>query len=190
MKSTKPVIGIFFLAAFVMGAGLTLVEFGNKSNDNPPADQGQDAVAGYVPINPTPVPSPAAAGVPVTKETAGSVPPPATKKNISASVPARPSSPYANGTYSAKGSYDSPAGTESVAVSVTLKDGIIEDSTVTNEADNRTSSRYQNMFISGYKSYVVGKNIADVRVGRVSGSSLTGSGFNAALERIKTEAAA
>ncbi len=198
MKSTKPIIGIVFFIAFILGSGFILVEFGNKSNDNPSPDQSQP-VAADVPIDPTPsVPAPletpvttATTTAPATKETVGSVtPPPAIKKTAPVSVPAKPSSPYADGTYSAKGSYDSPAGTESITVSVTLKDGIIESSTITNEADNRTSSRYQNMFISGYKTYVTGRNIASVSLGRVSGSSLTGSGFNAALAKIKKEATA
>jgi hypothetical protein len=46
------------------------------------------------------------------------------------------------------------------------------------------------MFVSGYKQYVVGKNIASIHLDRVSGSSLTGAGFNAALARIEIEAKA
>ena len=188
MKSSKAIVGIVFVIIFLMGTGFIMVEFGDKSNDNPPTDQGQP-VAADTPINPIPTEP---ASNPVTNETPVTTVPVTVKtvNTVPANTPAQPSSPYADGTYSADGSYDSPAGPESIAVSITLKDGIIIDSSVGNKADNRTSSRYQNMFIAGYKTYVVGKGIASVRVGKVSGSSLTGAGFNAALAKIKTEATA
>jgi len=46
------------------------------------------------------------------------------------------------------------------------------------------------MFISGYKPYVIGKNIDTISLDRVSGSSLTPAAFNEALGQIKTEARA
>jgi uncharacterized protein with FMN-binding domain len=104
------------------------------------------------------------------------------------SVPKNSTYAYKNGTYNATGSYDSPAGIENVEVSVTLTDGVITNSTVSNLANDGTSRRYQNMFIGGYKTYVNGKNISSVHIGKISGSSLTGTGFNAALEKIKNQA--
>lgn len=44
------------------------------------------------------------------------------------------------------------------------------------------------MFKSGVSSLTVGKDIDDVKLSRVSGSSLTSTGFNSALDTIKTEA--
>lgn len=106
-------------------------------------------------------------------------------------IPApKPASPYKDGVYSAVGTYNSPGGIDNLGVSVTLKGGVIVDSAVTNQAGDNTSVRYQNMFISGYKQFVTGKNIDEVTIGKVSGSSLTGTGFNAALTKIKIQAKA
>ena len=96
---------------------------------------------------------------------------------------------YKDGTYSATGSYMSPGGEDQLGVSVTLKDDIITSASVTNMANDGRSQRYQDMFISGYKQYVIGKNIADVSLSKVSGSSITPGGFNDALAQIKSQAA-
>ncbi|RIJ76711.1 hypothetical protein D1871_10845 [Nakamurella silvestris] len=98
-------------------------------------------------------------------------------------------STYTDGTYTATGSYNSPGGTESVTVSVTLAADVVTAVSVTPEADNPTSSQFQNQFASGIASAVVGKDISDLSVSKVSGSSLTSEGFNAALVSIRSEAA-
>lgn len=95
---------------------------------------------------------------------------------------------YKNGTYTATASYDSPAGKESIGVSITLVNDIIADATVTPMAKDKTSDRYQDMFVSGYKTYVIGKDISTLQLGAVSGSSLTPVGFNNALTQIKAQA--
>jgi hypothetical protein len=97
---------------------------------------------------------------------------------------------YKNGTYSATGSYMSPGGLDQLGVSLTLKDDVITDATVTDGANDGTSRRYQSIFIANYKQYVIGKKIENVKLGRVSGSSLTGQGFNAALLKIEAQAKA
>ncbi len=97
---------------------------------------------------------------------------------------------FKDGTYTATGSYMSPAGMENVGVSVTLKNNIITEATVTNEARNRTSVRYQNMFIQNFTPLVVGKNITSVHLDVVGDSSLTGAGFNQALATIEASAKA
>jgi len=96
---------------------------------------------------------------------------------------------HADGTYSATGSYLSPAGEETVAVSVTLEDDTITAVTVTPQADDPTASQYQQKFASGIAAVVVGKDIDDVSVSTVSGSSLTGAGFNTALADISSQSA-
>jgi len=53
---------------------------------------------------------------------------------------------------------------------------------------NRESQHYQSRFLSGYKQYVVGKNISSVNLTNVSGSSLTPIGFDNALTQIKAQA--
>jgi len=98
------------------------------------------------------------------------------------------SSVYKNGTYTANGSYMTPEGQVAINVSVTLVNDIITDANVTSASGGRTSVRYQDKFIAGYKQYVVGKNIADVQLSKVSGSSLTPEGFNNAIATIKAQA--
>jgi hypothetical protein len=49
---------------------------------------------------------------------------------------------------------------------------------------------YQGLFIANYKQYVIGKSIDSLNLSEVSGSSLTSSGFNAAVAEIKAQASA
>ncbi len=95
---------------------------------------------------------------------------------------------YKDGTYSATGNYVSPAGQEEVEVELTLADGVIEDVTFTGKATNEKSVFMQGVFSDNYKALVQGKNIDEVQLDKVSGSSLTPKGFMDALDKIKTEA--
>lgn len=97
-------------------------------------------------------------------------------------------SEYKDGTYTAQGNYISPGGEEIVGVSVTIENGIITDSTFTVMAERPTSVTMQENFAGGYKALVVGKNIDEVQLTKVAGSSLTPGGFMDALEKIKTQA--
>ena len=126
----------------------------------------------------TPVSTPSRTpSVPTT--TPADIPP----KTVSASV-------YKDGTYSATGSYMSPGGEDQLAVTVSITNDIVTDVSVTPQAGDRTSARYQDFFISGYKQYVVGKNIGSIYLTKVSRSSLTPVGFNDALAQIKAQAKA
>jgi uncharacterized protein with FMN-binding domain len=125
-----------------------------------------------IPISqPTPAPTPTATPTPV------------------AEVP-KSTSVYKDGTYSATGSYMSPGGADQIGVTLTLRNDIITAVSVNMEPGDNTSARYQNKFFSGYKQYVLGKNIADVNLTKVSGSSLTPRGFDDALAQIKAQAQA
>lgn len=95
---------------------------------------------------------------------------------------------YKDGTYTATGNYSSPGGNENITVTVTLKGGVIIDTSTVAGATDLDSKEYQEEFISGYQSLVVGKNISSVSLSRVSGSSLTSEGFNNALSQIKSQA--
>ena len=97
---------------------------------------------------------------------------------------------YKDGTYSAEGSYISPGGPDKIAVTLTLSNDVITAASVTPEPGDGTSARYQNMFVSGYKQYVLGKDISTVHLTKVSGSSLTPGGFDDALAKIKAQAQA
>ncbi|MFD8000675.1 FMN-binding protein [Streptomyces mirabilis] len=94
---------------------------------------------------------------------------------------------YKNGDYSATGQYGS--GPSSIAVSLTLDDGAIASVEVTPHATDPTSRDFQERFADAVPRLVVGKDIDDVHLDHVAGSSLTPDGFNAALQRIKGEAA-
>ncbi|SMH33677.1 FMN-binding domain-containing protein [Rathayibacter oskolensis] len=99
-------------------------------------------------------------------------------------------SAYADGTYDAQGSYTSPGGSETVGVSLTLEGGVVTAVTVTPESENPTGEQYQERFAGGIAGEVVGKSIDEIDVSKVSGSSLTSTGFNDAVETIKADAAA
>ncbi|HEY0188454.1 MAG TPA: hypothetical protein VGC67_13270 [Cellulomonas sp.] len=99
-------------------------------------------------------------------------------------------STYTDGTYTAEGSYSSPGGTESIEVELTVTDDVVTAVTVTPEATSSNASRYQEDFASAIADEVVGQELATLSVSKVSGSSLTGDGFNAALDQIRSDASA
>lgn len=96
---------------------------------------------------------------------------------------------YKDGEYSADGSYRSPGGNETVHVTLTLKDSTVEAVKVSGDGTGE-SAEYQSMFADGISTQVVGKKIDELNVSRVSGSSLTSTGFNNALATIKRDAQA
>jgi len=100
------------------------------------------------------------------------------------------STEYKDGTYKALGDYVSPGGSEEISVTVTLKNDLITDASVESKAFRPQSVAHQNMFISGFKQYVIGKSLDQVVLDKVSGSSLTPKGWNDAIEKIKVEAKA
>jgi len=99
------------------------------------------------------------------------------------------STTFTDGTYNANSTYDSPGGNQSIAVSITLKDGIVTDTSVQGQANDGDARQYQADFVNAYKPLVVGKKITDIKLSRVSGSSLTSQGFNNALQQIESQAA-
>lgn len=97
---------------------------------------------------------------------------------------------YKDGTYSATGTYQSPAGKEEIGITVTISNNIITDTTFTPKATNEVSIKLQKMFADGYKAVVVGRTLDEAKLDKVSGSSLTPKGWNDAIEKIKLEAQA
>ncbi len=95
---------------------------------------------------------------------------------------------YRDGEYKQEGDYTSPAGPEKIDVDITLKSGIVTQSIVTSKAEHAKSKYMQGVFLENYKQYVVGKNIKDLNLSKVAGSSLTPQGFNDALNKIKAMA--
>lgn len=98
------------------------------------------------------------------------------------------SSTYKDGTYTESANYQSPNGTETVDVTVTLADDVITAVTVVGHGESPDSKHYQGEFIANISSVVVGKDIDSISVSKVAGSSLTSGGFNTAVEAIKADA--
>jgi uncharacterized protein with FMN-binding domain len=122
-----------------------------------------------------------------TTDADGTGPSSATSTSIAA--PGSPSSrrsSYADGTYTATGQY---GGLPSrIGVSVTLVDDVITAVTVTPQATDPTSRDYQTRFAQAVPALVVGRDIDEVNLSRVAGSSGTPEGFNAAIQQIKAQA--
>jgi uncharacterized protein with FMN-binding domain len=95
-------------------------------------------------------------------------------------------STYRDGDYAATGEYGSLP--SSIGVAVTLVDDVITTVSVAPQATNPSSRDFQNRFADAIPALVVGRNIDEVNVSRVAGSSGTPDGFNAAIERIKAQA--
>lgn len=113
-----------------------------------------------------------------------------TTPGADASGAASGDSTYADGTYTAEGSYATPESVETIVVTVTLQDDVVTAVEVTGDPQKSESAQYQGEFIGGISDVVVGQDIDSLSVSRVAGSSLTSGGFNAAIETIKSEAAA
>jgi uncharacterized protein with FMN-binding domain len=114
---------------------------------------------------------------------------PSSASNTSVAAPSSPSSrrsKYADGTYNATGQYGGLP--SSIGVSVTLVEEVITAVTVTPQATDSTSLDYQTRFAKAIPALVVGRNIDEVNLSKVAGSSGTPDGFNAAIQQIKAEA--
>lgn len=97
-------------------------------------------------------------------------------------------SPYKNGSYTARGGYNSPGGPETIKVTFKLINGQIATSKLVSGSTAATSASYQALFIYNYKQLVIGKKISNLHLGNVSGSSLTSIGFNKAVKSIEQQA--
>jgi len=112
-----------------------------------------------------------------------------TTENTTSEEPATPvTRRYANGTYSATGNYISPAGTEEIDLTITVKDDVVVSAQFTGKATHQTSQFMQGKFKDGFSEMVVGKTVDSVNLTVVNGSSLTPKGFMEALNKIKGEA--
>jgi len=92
---------------------------------------------------------------------------------------------YQNGTYEVAGEYISPGGPEQITVKLTLQEGLITAAEVEPQAKRPNSVKFQGIFADNYQELVIGKNIDELKLDKVAGSSLTPKGFNDALEKIK-----
>lgn len=95
---------------------------------------------------------------------------------------------YSDGTYTAEGSYATPETVETITVTLTLAEDVVTDVEVSGDPQRPESEQYQGQFIEGIADEVVGRDVDEISVSRVAGSSLTSGGFAEALESIKAEA--
>lgn len=104
------------------------------------------------------------------------------------STPVPSDATYKDGSYSADGTYRSPGGNEKIGVTLTIANNVISSVSIQTYGSGSDAELYQSQFKDGISAIVVGKKVNDVSVSRVSGSSLTSTGFNNALEIIKSDA--
>lgn len=96
---------------------------------------------------------------------------------------------YQDGTYTAEGSYRTPETIETVSVTLTISDGVVEAVEVEGDPQAPETTKYQGEFIGGIAEVAVGVPLDELQVDRVAGSSLTSGGFNEAVQTIKEQAA-
>lgn len=96
---------------------------------------------------------------------------------------------FRDGTYTERGGYQSPGGPESVSVTLGVAQGLVTAVKVVGSGGTPNAQHYQSAFASGVSGAVVGKPLAGLSVGATSGSSLTPKGFDAALDKIRADAA-
>ncbi len=94
---------------------------------------------------------------------------------------------YVSGGVRRMGTYETPAGTEEVEIRMDINEGVITAATAISHANHETSKIYQGQFIEGFSEMVVGKNLDEVELRVVNGSSLTPKGFNEVLEGVKAD---
>ena len=144
--------------------------------------------AGAVAYNNATTPTQASTSTDTATSTTTTTTTPSTSSSQSS---AASTSTYKDGTYTANGSFTTPDGTERIGVTITLVSSKITKVSIDDSSIfSRESVQYTERFINGINSVVVGKNISDVKVSRVSGASLTPVGFNNALTTIKNDAKA
>ena len=97
---------------------------------------------------------------------------------------------FKDGNYTATGQYNSPDGVEKIDVTIVVANNMITDTTAKPQPASYTSMRYQGWFLDAYKTMVVGKKLSSVKLGNVSGSSLTPIGYDDAITQIQQQAKA
>ena len=95
---------------------------------------------------------------------------------------------YIDGQYSADGWYGGLP--SSIGVTVTLADDVVTAVAVTPHATNPTSLELQERFAEAIPGVVIGRDIDELQIDRLAGSSGTPVGFHDALDQIKSQAAA
>jgi uncharacterized protein with FMN-binding domain len=107
--------------------------------------------------------------------------------NTSASPTATAAAEFRDGEYTATGWYGSAPSHHDVTL--TIDDNTITAVDITTPAENETSLGYQQRFAAALPDVIIGRNIADLTIDKVAGSSGCSEGFMDALNKIKKQAA-
>ena len=100
-----------------------------------------------------------------------------------------PTYTYKNGTYPVTVTYNVPGRTASLYVSLNVVNDAVSASSVSYPSTtDPTSKNWDNRFINDYQQYVTGRPISSLHLSNTSGSSLTTTGFNNALDQIRSAA--
>jgi uncharacterized protein with FMN-binding domain len=113
---------------------------------------------------------------------------PSTSQSGNTSTKIDNSATYKDGTYTADSNFSTPGGRDNIALTLTIKDGVIADTSAKTMPPDNESVQFDQDFLDAYKKFVVGKSLSQVQVSRVAGASLTTQGFNNALEQIANQA--
>jgi hypothetical protein len=95
---------------------------------------------------------------------------------------------YTDGQYAALGQYSSPGGPQGINVAVQIKNDSVAWIMVTPSTVLGEAGEFQARFAQAVPGEIIGKDIDQISVSRLAGSSLTSTAFNEALSQIKTEA--
>lgn len=95
---------------------------------------------------------------------------------------------YIDGTYAADGNYTAPSGLALITVSIKVTDDVVSWVHVAPGTFVGEPFMFQDQFAQAVPDLVVGKDLDEVSVSRVAGSSLTSQAFNQAIDKIKSEA--
>lgn len=97
---------------------------------------------------------------------------------------------YVDGIYEANGEFVTARGkyTESVDITLTIKDDIVTDMKIVGNITNRKSQQYQDRFEASIGGEVLSKDIGSIEVDAVAGASDTTDGFMVAVESIRAQA--
>ncbi len=127
---------------------------------------------------------------PVASATSDQSPSSVTKSSPQPTSSVSSDATYKDGSYKTMTSYMTPGGPESITVTVTIAGGVISATDMQGNPTTRDAQEYQDIFLSEYKSSVVGKKLSDISLDRIAGASLTSNGFNDALDTIRIDAKA
>ena len=93
---------------------------------------------------------------------------------------------YTDGEYTATGWYGSLPSHHDVTL--TVEDGEVAAVEITTPAEDETSLGYQQRFAEALPDAVIGRDIDDLAISKLAGSSGCSEGFMDALEKIKDQA--